>query len=152
MQHRLYSWGSVSGLFRLAAEGLLFCFLNRQGGCPGRECSAPLGSPERPRAMLGVLLRPRSVSFGGPWFAPVPDSAALPCTPAVADAMMNASKAPNRSPDAMNESSDVNGCYFSVSLFIGDRTPFGTVHGRRVLGVTRPGRLPWHAHFLSVDP
>ena len=91
----------------------------------------------------GVLLRPRSVSFGGPWFALVPDSAALPCTPAVADAMMNALKAPERSPDAMNESSDVHCSYFSVSLFIGDRTPFGTVHGRRVLGVTRPGWLPW---------
>ena len=88
----------------------------------------------------GVLLRPRSVSFGGPWFAFAFDSAALLPTPAVAGAMMNASKAPDSCTDAMIKSSDCNVSYFSVSLFIGDRTPFGTVHGRRVLSVTRPGR------------
>jgi len=47
------------------------------------------------RPCCAALLRPRSVSFGGPWSALVLDSVALPCTPAVAGAMMNASKAPD---------------------------------------------------------
>ena len=91
-------WSGFVGIvviLRVQGMGMWMGLMGRSGstGWKGRECSAPLGSLRRPLAMFfGRTSFPFRILGPGPRLALGLASAALPCTPVVADAIVNSGK------------------------------------------------------------